>query len=772
MKRKFILFLAAVCLLSLFGITPALAAPADATVKTVKVTKSGGDLRALAVEYAKSLSEVVWQCEKSVDFTKAVSWSPQLSYLKGTQYHGLPYTSDKTSCNASLDEFLAQCDESGVYVGPTSWNDMPGSDCGGQVRMAYGWAGALNQYELENLVFNPSEECWASGMIPLGGYDCSQFTYSKSTCRSVMDVNGEEIMFDCYSQLRTGDNLFVLFGDGGEHIVLVTGDPVLVRDDSGNYIAEECSVPILELTSSVFDRGTYKSNWNTQPFTFRYLFDTGFIPYTMKAFKKETVDDVTFTNENIHIAGDVGFHDLMSGRVVSNYNIFKLTATITDGSGKQVLEGISYPLSLNADLAELNYGAGLLELPAGDYHYALTAQTGLGEMAVVDTDIHYTGCDGKPVVYIRDDGAGNGSSPDSPLGNASGYDDVTMVSYKNSVFVRAMEMLSETGGTVVVCGDVTLTSGRGLIRYTSLLSPLATPMVVSNQSVTLTSVYDGVDYREKNGAELIMQRSTDQAVDLEINIGTTWTDLDFRVDYNYTVLPSVTMSTIGAFVSFGGQKTVIEPSVNVTLSMAGAPLNAAENSEYFPNIYGSYYNMFSEGYTDVTVLGGNWNLVVGGSHSGYLMGGTNVTVGGNATLYKGLVGGNDGGSGSVCGDVTVKVTGGTIAGKLVAGSASGFDTDEYNVLLQVEGEPDLSGIRIINAGADGFAKSVVMDLSKLRLRNSKDFTAYYNAEDFTLVQMPSGSNPIIRILIAAVAAAVAVTAAVVTVVRIKRKRAA
>lgn len=772
MKRCILAFLLAACLLS--AMQPGLYARAEAYDYSMSIPTDGAALRQQVVTYARELAGVRWVCQQDIDFTKAVTWSPNLYYQAGQTYLGLPYTSDRPSANANLDEFLAACDDSGLYTGPTSWNEMPGSDCGGQVRLAYAWAGVLCNYEMEEMVFDPGANALASGLSPLGGYDWSGFSRSSSTAKSVLAANGEEIMWDCYAQLQAGDCLFVLYANGGEHIMLVTGEPAIVRDGNGAVIPSSSMVPVLELTSGLHSRDNCLSNWNDQPYSFQSLYEIGFIPLTMEAFSQTDVAAPSFRSEGIEIGETVGFHDLMSGRVISNYNIFTLTAQITDASGNTVLTGRSYPNSLRADLSELDYGAGLLSLPAGTYHYVLTAQIGFGQIVMVDTDIDYAGSTGSPVVYISDQGNGNGASEQSPLGNAQGYDTVSLTSYKDSAFCRAMEMLAQTGGTIVICDDVTLRSGRSLQRYTNMLSPLTAPALSSDQTVTLTSSYNGVDYRSKNGAELILHRSAQQAVDLELNIGMVWRELDFRVEYDYAVLPSITESTIGAYVCCDGHKTVIEDTVRVSLSRQGELLDETANRKYFPKLYAGSYNLCIEGTTDLTVMGGRWSTIVGGSHEAYVKGGANVTIGGSAVVYDGVYGGCSSNTGILCGDVSVLINGGTVSGKLIAGGSGTFACDNYSITLTVRDWPDLSGVRIVNAGGSDAAAEIRMDLGEFK-NGGENFTAYYNEADFTLIvpapapEPRPGADADSLPIVLAVVAAVVLAGAVIAIVAGRKK---
>lgn len=768
MKRKLWCALLA-ALLALFVWVP----QAGAEPVEPQAPQSAQELRQAVVQHAQELAAVEWHCVEDVDFSHAVYWSTSLRYKAGTVYHGLPYTSDRVSANANLDEFLAQLDETGTYVGPVTWNEMPGSDCGGQVRIAWAWAGALCGKEMEEFSFHPGADSRACGLIPLGDYDDSGFTTSNSTHNSVLQPNGEQKMYDCYALLDAGDSLFVMYADGGEHIMLVTGKPTVVQDKQGGYMPEQCIVPVLELNSAVHDKGEFKSSWNDQSYTFKSLYDIGFIPQTLESFQQESFAAPTFETENVNVSGSVGFHDLMSGRVLSNYNVFTLTATLTDGQGNVAAQGVSYPNSLRAELAELDYSRQLLELAEGDYHFTLVVKTGLGQQTVADADIHYAPPSGAPVVYISDDGTGNGASPEAPLGNGSFYGSGAQMSYRDSAFSRALEMLAHTGGTVVLCGDVTLLSGRGLSRYSNILSPFTAPVLSSEETVTLTANYGGVDYRQ-SGAELILQRSRDQAVELELNIGSEWTDLDVRLDYNYSMLPTLSESSIYAYVACMGHKTVINDTVSVSLSQAGQPLDGEQNSRYYPRLYGGSYNLSIIADSDLTVLGGTWSTVVGGSCSAYQVGGAQMTIGGSARVYSGIFGGGAANDGAICGSVSVLINGGTVAGKLVAGSASAFRKVPYSILFKVTGTPDLSGVRIINAGGDANASAIVMDLGEFE-HDGESFTAYYNEADFTQIiggaqEAPAGPGPGLWIAVGGAVALLA--AAAVIVLTVKKKKAA
>ena len=110
------------------------------------------------------------------------------------------------------------------------------------------------------------------------------------------------------------------------------------------------------------------------------------------------------------------------------------------------------------------------------------------------------------VVYISDDGTGDGSSPSSPLRATSSNYDPSAASPKyhlDSVLYQAADKLKTTGGTIVFVGPVTLDIGN---CYGNGVSMRDYPLPEwGARKITFTSFYDGVDYRETNGARLILK---------------------------------------------------------------------------------------------------------------------------------------------------------------------------------------------------------------------------------------------------------------------------
>lgn len=176
---------------------------------------------------------------------------------------------------------------------------------------------------------------------------------------------------------------------------------------------------------------------------------------------------------------------------------------------------------------------------------------------------------GTTVLYVKDGGTGNGVTPDVAAG---------------SLATAFGSVATAGGGTVVICGPVTIKS--------NVIMGINDP----NITVKVTSVYGGVDYRETSEAKLIFDG---RYKNYSLKNNTDFDGLDIHC--------------IGDSCSFfaNGYRIFIGKDVNVTVAD-----EIAARADCYPNIYGgSAFDLSATknfpANTSVTVLGGTWNRVVG-----------------------------------------------------------------------------------------------------------------------------------------------------------------
>lgn len=109
------------------------------------------------------------------------------------------------------------------------------------------------------------------------------------------------------------------------------------------------------------------------------------------------------------------------------------------------------------------------------------------------------------VIFIKDGGTGDGRTSNAPLATGTGS-----VAYKNAPLYRAWEEILASGdseATIVVCGTYTMTEAHTNPTYQAGDKDIILDNGLQNKGITITytSVYGGVDYRETAGAKLTFQ---------------------------------------------------------------------------------------------------------------------------------------------------------------------------------------------------------------------------------------------------------------------------
>ena len=206
------------------------------------------------------------------------------------------------------------------------------------------------------------------------------------------------------------------------------------------------------------------------------------------------------------------------------------------------------------------------------------------------------------VIFIMDapegetlPGDGSGTSPENPL---RAYDheeyDPEQETPKNHLmteFYQATELLEETGGTVVIMGPVHIGPGK-LWGNHSTTSELYTAEFKTN-TIKFTSVYNGVDYREKNGAKLIIE----QPAMIGVEGQSIWENIDI-----------VTIGT-KRLIAFHCYPTLVGEGVNcypADSGMVGIPI-------YYVSLSGGHrWKGWTDQQTNLVVQSGTYNMICGG----------------------------------------------------------------------------------------------------------------------------------------------------------------
>ena len=211
----------------------------------------------------------------------------------------------------------------------------------------------------------------------------------------------------------------------------------------------------------------------------------------------------------------------------------------------------------------------------------------------------------------------------------------------------AAEDLPASGGTIVVRGPFDHSTSQGV--------------TLPAKRLTVTSVWENVDYAETAGAYFGLGRTLNLGADLtfeHLTIKMTATGVYGNIyaqDHALTVGEGVTTVANGStskyptlFGGFSANKTATLPATSVTVA-----------SGTWQNVYGGNYGNTLKADCTVTVTGGRIvDVLCGGNRSGALTGNTHLDFsGGEAGAVCGGVYGVSGGSGSMTGNVDLDIHG-------------------------------------------------------------------------------------------------------------------
>lgn len=310
------------------------------------------------------------------------------------------------------------------------------------------------------------------------------------------------------------------------------------------------------------------------------------------------------------------------------------------------------------------------------------------------------------VIFLSDGAKGDGSSAASPLKPTTGNFDKSQAAppqQKDTALYQAvLKLIERGGGTIVFCGPYTLdeTTGQGSGSAKDLMFDFK--YYHPEITITYTSVWDGVDYREKNGAMLIL------------NTQAHYVSPTASVWKNLTVGIGATERTICC----GGNKALFGEG------FTSCPIDKSNegNSEFYLNVCGGErYRKLEVGTTDVTVDIGDG--ILGGVFGGQSGAGVNYPLTANTSvkIKSGTVLGDVGGgsrlsSTPVDGSSKVLIEGGVFRGTVSAAGQGGFLTETRKATLTITGG-DFSacrGIVDLASGVSGFLpKESLLDYSSV-----------------------------------------------------------
>ena len=192
-------------------------------------------------------------------------------------------------------------------------------------------------------------------------------------------------------------------------------------------------------------------------------------------------------------------------------------------------------------------------------------------------------------------GDGTGSDADNPLIPMDHESFDPSVDYPKhhlmTAFYQATELLKDEGGTIVVCGPVYFGIGESYGSGGSTRDVFTAKF--GTNTIKITSVYNGVDYRETAGAKIIV----DTPAEIGMYGQSIWENIDIETADTYRV------------ISFSNYTTLVSEGVNC---YPDDPAFEGVAANYVSLSAGHRYSGGVDVTTNLLVKSGTYNIISGG----------------------------------------------------------------------------------------------------------------------------------------------------------------
>ena len=371
-----------------------------ACAKTEPETSVLQQRRDAAEQYMRKMATYMWRAEEDITYTRSVKVltdedlaayeGNELMQIKaGRLYRGIPYSYTGSSAWNFYD-YASAPDAQGISTlqgvhwrmlnGGSTIGATLGNDCSSSIQLAWNYIGSGNQ--LANTKFMTT----MYGYLRVGEYQSpeTQFENTVDDCAA----NGLDVMAKAYSQLEKADAVVKRIPAYG-HTMMVVENHAVYTDD-GAIDAENSYITVLHQTSSymkkeekVFDEtygeDVYLIYGIDDKYTYAKLFSQGYFPITCDVLRDPAPVAEIYVKDT---EKEHNYENILKGRFVSNRILSAATITITDDTGKVVMDGTCYEHRQTKqpifyfDLERFSTQASYLqwgriapeELPAGNYH--------------------------------------------------------------------------------------------------------------------------------------------------------------------------------------------------------------------------------------------------------------------------------------------------------------------------------------------------------------------------------------------------------------------
>jgi len=360
-------------------------------------------VRDLAVKQMIDMASIEWHvsedlvhsCKCGTTGTCEGTWMP------GWTYFGLPYKHGNgsiTSMNYLIGEDGNLKDWVYDMAIRNGYDSYMGAMCSSASQM--GWWRVSNSVDHMQCVYM-LPEFPEYGCIPVGtGWWENAKHNDRYDTENYIKSCTDQVFFEALALTHRGD--CVVNGlEVGDHVRMVTQEPVVVRNVNGEINGDESYLCTTELSGTLIDEDAQVlTNWKVnRKYTFEQLRGTGYMPVTIE----ELLTGEMEPGECTIIDGADGKQGMTMGTVKGNYFLESVTLVITDSKGNEVLNKFISPkagkynrgntrltsLTYNDsyDLSQNNtYLQDVMFVPGETYTYTISAHLACDEDFVLKTD--------------------------------------------------------------------------------------------------------------------------------------------------------------------------------------------------------------------------------------------------------------------------------------------------------------------------------------------------------------------------------------------------
>lgn len=314
--------------------------PMERQVYAFDQTPDTAQIRQMAVKAMRDMLSVQWCVDREYRYQKSGSVSGKdFRHDPNIVYAGMPYTNGYATLVHWFEYYDPETGLLSLPGDPQNMNTLVGNSCAACVTAA--WltvCSSISGIEITKGMVP------MNGFLPVGPYETKYniISYGDYPTETIVEDNGEQVMFASYAEILPADSVVSTKDD---HAMMAVEAPHIQYNADGT-IDPDLSFVAIQDQRAGSGNGFYTveedgvicnySGRTYSTYTFRKLYDLGYIPVTAKEF----VDASAYVQPQVSFSMEsYTAEDVHTGNFSSNYPILVVRAVLEDDLGnREVVE--------------------------------------------------------------------------------------------------------------------------------------------------------------------------------------------------------------------------------------------------------------------------------------------------------------------------------------------------------------------------------------------------------------------------------------------------